>query len=158
MTNAYSTRRQFLGRSGISIGAAALATLLGDEARAEGGFTVPAGLPGLPHFAPKAKRVICLFQSGAPSQMDLFDYKPRLAEFHKQELPDSVRQGHRLTGMTSGQASFPVAASKFKFAQHGGSGMWASELVPHTAKIVDQLCFIRSMYTEAINHDPAITL
>ena len=98
-----------------------------------------------------------MFQSGAPSQMDLFDYKPRLAEFHKQELPASIRMGQRLTGMTSGQTSFPVAASKFKFAQHGQSGMWLSEMLPHTAKIADEICMIRSMYTEAINHDPAIT-
>ncbi|MEI8019753.1 MAG: DUF1501 domain-containing protein, partial [Schlesneria sp.] len=90
-------------------------------------------------------------------QIDLFDYKPRLAEFHKQELPASIRMGQRLTGMTSGQTSFPVAASKFKFAQHGQSGMWLSEMLPHTAKIADEICMIRSMYTEAINHDPAIT-
>jgi hypothetical protein len=109
------------------------------------------------HFAAKAKRVIWLFQSGAPSQMDLFDYKPRMSEFHKQELPDSIRMGQRLTGMTSGQSSFPVVASKFKFAQHGQCGMWLSEMLPHTSKIVDDICLIRSMYTEAINHDPAIT-
>src|SRR5205814_8496807 len=105
----------------------------------------------------KAKRVIWMFQSGAPSQMDLFDYKPRLAEFHKQELPASIRMGQRLTGMTSGQSSFPVVASKFKFAQHGQSGMWLSEMLPHTSKIADEICLIRSMHTEAINHDPAIT-
>jgi uncharacterized protein (DUF1501 family) len=144
------TRRHFFGRSATGLGAAALASLIGREADA-------AAAPSLPHAIAKAKRVIWLFQSGAPSQMDLFDYKPRLAEFHKQELPDSIRMGQRLTGMTSGQKSFPVAASKFKFAQHGECGMWLSEMLPHTAKIADEMCLIRSMHTEAINHDPAIT-
>ena len=144
------TRRSFFGRSATGLGAAALASLLGRDAMANPG-------PAISHFAPKAKRVIWMFQSGAPSQIDLFDYKPRLAEFHKQELPASIRMGQRLTGMTSGQTSFPVAASKFKFAQHGQSGMWLSEMLPHTAKIADEICMIRSMYTEAINHDPAIT-
>ena len=101
--------------------------------------------------------MIWLFQSGAPSQIDLFDYKPQMAAYHKQELPDSIRKGQRLTGMTSGQASFPVVASKFKFAQHGQCGTWMSEMLPHTSGIVDDICLIRSMYTEAINHDPAIT-
>jgi hypothetical protein len=111
----------------------------------------------LPHFKPRAKRVIYLFQSGAPSQMDLFDYKPKLADLRGTELPDSIRQGQRLTGMTSRQSSFPVAPSKFKFAQHGKSGAWISELMPHTAKVADELCFIKSLHTEAINHDPAVT-
>ncbi|MBC7855518.1 MAG: DUF1501 domain-containing protein [Pirellulaceae bacterium] len=111
----------------------------------------------LPHFKPRAKRVIYLFQSGAPSQMELFDYKPKLAELRGTELPDSIRQGQRLTGMTSRQSSFPVAPSKFKFAQHGKSGAWVSELMPHTAKVADDLCFIKSLHTEAINHDPAVT-
>jgi hypothetical protein len=111
----------------------------------------------LPHFPPKAKRIIYLFQSGAPSQMELFDYKPRLVEFRGTELPDSIRMGQRLTGMTSTQSTFPVAPSLFQFAQHGNSGAWVSELMPHTAKIADQLCFIKSMHTEAINHDPAVT-
>ena len=115
------------------------------------------GLPGLPHLPPRAKRVIYLFQSGAPSQFESFDYKPKLAQLQKTELPDSVRMGQRLTGMTSGQASFPVAGSKFSFAQHGEGGTWISELFPHIAKQADRLCVIRSMYTEAINHDPAIT-
>ncbi|MCC6510186.1 MAG: DUF1501 domain-containing protein [Pirellulaceae bacterium] len=110
-----------------------------------------------PHFAPKAKRVIYLFQSGGPSHLEMLDYKPRLPELHGQELPDSIRQGQRLTGMTSGQKSFPVVAPKFKFEQHGNSGTWLSELLPHTGRIVDQLCLVRSMHTEAINHDPAIT-
>lgn len=144
------TRRLFFGKTATGVGAAALASLLGKDAAAN------SVLP-LSHFAPKAKRVIWMFQSGAPSQMDLFDYKPKLAEFHKQELPASIRMGQRLTGMTSGQASFPVAASKFKFAQHGECGMWLSEMLPHTAKIADEICLIRSMHTEAINHDPAIT-
>ncbi len=114
-------------------------------------------MPGLPHFAPKAKRVIYLFQSGAPSQLDLFDYKPQLAKTHGTDLPDSIRNGQRLTAMTAGQTSFPVAQSIFKFAQHGQSGAWLSELLPHTAKIADDLCFIKSMHTEQINHDPAVT-
>ncbi|MEZ6114079.1 MAG: DUF1501 domain-containing protein [Pirellulaceae bacterium] len=101
--------------------------------------------------------MIYLFQSGAPSQMDLFDYKPKLAGLMGSELPDSVRQGQRLTGMTASQASFPIAPSKFKFARHGAAGAWVSELLPHTAKVADELCFVRSMHTEAINHDPAIT-
>ena len=144
------TRRHFFRRSATGLGAVALSSLVGQGASAS------SNLP-LSHFAAKAKRVIWLFQSGAPSQMDLFDYKPRLAEFHKQELPASIRMGQRLTGMTSGQASFPVVASKFKFSQHGQCGMWLSEMLPHTAKIVDEISLIRSMYTEAINHDPAIT-
>jgi hypothetical protein len=153
------TRRHFFGHGATGIGTAALASLVCPELFAGAGEKAgTSGLPGLPHFAPKAKRVIYLFQSGAPSQIDLFDYKPRLAEFHKQELPDSIRQGQRLTGMTSGQKSFPVAASKFKFTQHGQAGIWLSELLPHTAKIADELCLIRSMHTDAINHDPAITL
>jgi len=152
----------------LGLGTAALASLLSenaraDDARAEKGrpganpASATGGLPDLPHFAPRAKRVIYLFQSGAPSQLDLFDYKPELAKYQGTELPDSVRRGQRLTGMTSRQGSFPIAASKYKFAQHGASGAWMSELLPHTAKVADELCFIRSMHTEAINHDPAIT-
>lgn len=141
-------RRVFLDRSATGLGAAALASLLGQSA---------VGNPQLPQAMARAKRVIWLFQSGAPSQIDLFDYKPRLAEFHKQELPDSIRMGQRLTGMTSGQKNFPVAASKFKFARHGQSGMWLGETLPHTARIADDICVIKSMFTEAINHDPAIT-
>ena len=108
-------------------------------------------------FAPKAKRVIYLFQSGAPSQMDLFDYKPELKDQFDQDLPEEIRNGQRLTGMTSGQARFPVAPSTFNFNQHGEGGAWISELMPHLAGVADKLCFIKSMYTEAINHDPAIT-
>src|SRR5438477_7062996 len=143
------TRRYFFGKASAGLGIAALSSLLkADEAT---------GLPGLPHFAPTAKRVIYLFQSGAPSQMELFDYKPKLKDLRATELPESIRQGQRLTGMTAAQSSFPVAPSLFNFAQHGNSGAWVSELMPHTAKIVDQLCFIKSMHTEAINHDPAVT-
>jgi hypothetical protein len=152
------TRRHFFGRSAAGIGIAALATLLNEDLPAfPGTRTATGGLPGLPHFSAKAKRVIYLFQSGAPSQMDLFDYKPALRNRRGSELPDSIRRGQRLTGMTATQASFPVAPSRFRFARHGRSGAWLSELLPHTARVVDDLCFIRSMHTEAINHDPAIT-
>ena len=143
------TRRYFFGKASAGLGIAALSSLL--QADDVG------GLPGLPHFPPTAKRVIYLFQSGAPSQMELFDYKPRLKDLTGTELPDSVRSGQRLTGMTSGQTSFPVAASLFRFEQHGKSGAWVSELMPHVAKVADDLCFVKSMYTEAINHDPAVT-
>lgn len=149
-------RRSFLGRTATVAGAAALATLAAREGVA--GAKTPAGAgTAAPHFAPKAKRVIYLFQSGGPSHLELFDYKPALAKLHGSELPDSIRQGQRLTGMTSGQKSFPVIAPKFSFAQHGRSGAWISELLPHTARIVDDLCIVRSVNTEAINHDPAIT-
>jgi uncharacterized protein (DUF1501 family) len=143
------TRRQFLGRASTGIGAAALASLLNPQASAS---------PGLSHFAPKAKRVIWLTQAGAPSQLDLFDYKPGLREQFDKDLPDSVRNGQRVTGMTSGQARFPIAPSVFAFKQHGNAGHWLSELLPHTASLADDLCIIRSMNTEAINHDPAMTM
>ena len=146
------TRRQFVSRAGTGVGAAALASLLNPRLFAAGGPN------GLPHFAPKAKRVIWLTQSGAPSQLDLFDYKPQLASWFDKDLPDSVRDGQRLTGMTSNQTRFPIAPSIFKFAQYGQSRMWISELLPHTAKIADELCVVRSMHTEAINHDPGMTL
>src|SRR5215467_8563198 len=153
-----TTRRHFFGRASTGLGAAVLASLLNDDLRgAETVANPEGGLPGLPHFPPKAKRVIYLFQGGAPSQIELFDYKPRLNDLRGSELPDSVRQGQRLTGMTAAQASFPVVPSLFKFAQYGNSGAWVSELMPHTTKVVDDLCFIKSMYTEAINHDPAVT-
>jgi hypothetical protein len=152
------TRRHFFGRASTGLGTAVLATLLNDDLRGAEALANPdGGLPDLPHFAPKAKRVIYLFQGGAPSQMELFDYKPRLYDLRGTELPDSIRQGQRLTGMTSTQSSFPVVPSLFKFAQYGKSGAWVSELMPHTAGVVDQLCFIKSMFTEAINHDPAVT-
>lgn len=140
------TRRQFLGSS--SVGMAAFSSLLAAEG------AVP---PLLLRTAPRAKRIIYLFQSGGPSQIDLFDPKPQLARFRGQDLPDSIRRGQRLTGMTANQATFPTAPSIFKFAQHGESGAWLSELLPYTARVADDLCFIKSMHTEQINHDPAIT-
>src|SRR5260221_1194178 len=146
------TRRQFFSRSAKGIGAAALASLLGRSL-----FAAEGGVLGQPHFAPKAKRVIYLFMHGGPSQVDLFDHKPGLRALHGQELPASVRGTQRLTGMTSGQKSLPVTASAFQFARHGQCGAWMSELLPHIAGVVDDLCFIRSMHTEAINHDPAVT-
>jgi hypothetical protein len=153
------TRRQLFGRLSTGIGGAALAALLKNDLLAQepARDTKTGGLVGLPHFAPKAKRVIFLHQSGGPSQLDLFDYKPGLSKYQGVDLPASVRMGQRITGMTSGQASFPVTPSIFKFAQHGKSGAWVSELLPHTAKIVDDLTIIKSMNTDAINHDPAIT-
>jgi hypothetical protein len=149
------SRRTFLRQSAGGIGLAALSQLLANPAQAATAG-VP-GLPGLPHFAPKAKRIIYLFQSGAPSQMDLFDPKPELEKRRGEDLPASIRMGQRLTTMTSGQSTFPVAPSLFKFAQHGQSGMWFSELMPHMSKLADDWCMIRSVHTEAINHDPAIT-
>jgi len=144
------TRRYFFGKAAAGLGTAALASLLqADESSG--------AMPGVPHFPPTAKRVIYLFQSGAPSQMDLFDYKPRLRDLAKTELPDSIRGGQRLTGMTSGQTSFPVAPSIFPFQQYGNSGAWVSSLMPNLAKVSDDLCFVKSMYTEAINHDPGVT-
>jgi uncharacterized protein DUF1501 len=153
------TRRQFFGRTAAGIGTAALASLLCPEAfgaPAPSGSSLHGALKAL-HFPPKAKRVIYLFQSGAPSHIDLFDYKPKLKEHHGEELPGSVRMGQRITGMTSGQKSFPCVAPMFEFAQHGKSGAWLSELLPHTGEIADDLCIIKSMHTEAINHDPGIT-
>src|SRR5207302_3412741 len=152
-------RRVFFARSGFSLGAVALGSLLGRD-MAQGASATPApagGFPVLPHFAGSAKRVIYLFQSGGPSQMDLFDYKPALKERRGQELPGSIRMGQRLTGMTATQDTLPVAPSIFKFAQYGKSGTWISELMPYTAKLADDLCFIKSMNTDAINHDPAVT-
>ena len=154
------TRRHFFGLGSTGIGAAVLSSLLSDDLCAAAPRTdspETSGLPGLPHFAPKAKRVIYLFQSGGPSQMDLFDYKPKLDDMRATELPASIRQGQRLTGMTATQTSFPVAPSIFKFKQHGESGAWVSDLLPHTAKVADNLSFIKSMNTTAINHDPAVT-
>ncbi|MGD9855653.1 MAG: DUF1501 domain-containing protein [Planctomycetaceae bacterium] len=155
------TRRHFFGRTATGIGTAALASLLNPELFAATPAALSSqpstGVLGTTHFPAKAKRVIYLLMAGAPAQMDLFDYKPKLDELFDTDLPDSVRQGQRLTTMTSGQARFPIAPSKFKFAQHGQSGAWVSELLPHTASVADELCFIKSMYTEAINHDPAIT-
>src|SRR6516162_2287379 len=152
----HETRRQFFASAGFSLGTAALASL--GLSRARGANTTTAAAPKtLQHFAAKAKHVIYLHMVGRPPQMDLYDYKPKMGEFYDKDLPDSVRMGQRLTTMTSGQARFPIAPSKFKFKQHGKSGMWVSELLPWTAKMVDDMCFIRSMHTEAINHEPAIT-
>jgi len=153
------TRRQFFSRTSTGIGVAALSSLLNPElfAAMTELNSKTGGLPDLPHFTPKAKRVIFLHQSGAPSQIELFDYKPKLRKYHGTELPDSVRRGQRITGMTSGQSSLPVAAPIFKFDQAGNSGAYLSELLPHHSKIVDDICIIRTMNTEAINHDPAIT-
>jgi len=152
-------RRTFL--QGAGLGVAALAGLLAQESY---GISLPSdakkrigGLKNVPHFAPKANRVIYLLQSGAPSHLDLFDYKPQLAARHGEDLPDSIRNGQRLTGMTSGQAKFPVAPTIFKFERHGQTGTHLTELLPYTAKIIDELTFIYSMNTDAINHDPAVT-
>ncbi len=147
--NLMLTRRSFFSQLGL--GTAALASLLN-----EGGFA-QSGEIKAPHFAPKAKRVIYLFQAGGPSQLDLFDYKPGLEKLRAQNLPDSVRGGQRLTGMSAHQTSFPTAPSVYKFAQHGQSGAWFSELLPHMSKIADDVTFIKSMHTEQINHDPAVT-
>jgi hypothetical protein len=152
-------RRRFLTRASLGIGSLALGSLLGAEKLfARSPSPEPGDGPlGLPHFLPKAKRVIYLFQSGGPSQLDLFDYKPKLVDMHGKELPDSIRGGQRLTGMSADQSSFPVASSVFNFKQYGESRAWVSELMPYTAEMVDELCFIKSMHTEQINHDPAIT-
>ena len=150
------TRRFFLGKTAKGLGGMALASLLNRNllASPQNGY----GLSGLPHFAPKAKRIIYLFQSGGPSQLELFDYKPNLNALHGEEVPASVFNGQRLTGMTAGQSSFPVARSIYDFEQVGQSGLWMNtELMPHLSKVADELCIIKSMHTDAINHDPAIT-
>jgi hypothetical protein len=149
-------RRAFLHRSALGIGGMALGSLLGNACNSSDTST-DAILANLPHFAPKAKRVIYLFQSGAPSQLELFDWKPKLREMQGQELPASIRMGQRLTGMTANQARFPLAGARVDFNQHGQSGSWFSELLPYTAAIADDLCVIKTMHTEAINHDPAVT-
>ena len=155
------TRRQFFGRSAMGLGTAALASLLGREGWAAVGATPGrpkfGGLPDLPHFAPKAKRVIYLFQNGAPSHVDLFDYKPKLREWHGRQIPDSLTGGKRFSTMTGDQVARPVLGEITKFAQHGKCGAWVSDFLPRTAEIVDDLCFVKSMYTEAVNHAPAIT-
>ncbi len=151
----YESRRQFLTRGVSVVGYAALASILGRGVTAAP-TQAKGGLPDLPHFAPKAKRIIYLHMVGGPPQMDLYDYKPVMNQWYDKDLPDTVRKGQRLTTMTSGQARFPIAPSKYKFAQHGKNGMWVSELLPWTSKMVDDMCFIRSMHTEAINHEPAI--
>ncbi len=153
------TRRQFFTRGANALGMAALASLLGEGSSARAATLGAEGFTGAvgPHFAPKAKHVIYLHMVGGPPQMDLFDYKPQMQEYFDKDLPDSIRMGQRLTTMTSGQKRFPIAPSKFKFAQYGQNGMWISELLPNLAKNADDICFIRSMHTEAINHEPAIS-
>jgi hypothetical protein len=156
------TRRNFFGDCGLRLGSVALAMFMG---RSSSGGQAPAAssgrayppLPGLPHFPPKAKALIYLHMNGAPSQIDLWDYKPKLADFFDKELPGSVRGGQRITTMTSGQSRFPVAPSKFKFARHGRCGTWVSEILPHTAKVVDEIALVKTVHTNAINHDPACT-
>src|ERR1700722_16555028 len=160
------TRRYFFNRTGTGIGVAALASLL-DQSRALGSITgsgrasgegqVDHGVLGQPHFPARAKRVIYLSMNGAPSQLESFDYKPKLNDLFDDDLPESVRMGQRITTMTSGQSRLPIAPSIFKFNRHGQSGAWVSELLPHTAKVVDDLAIIRTVNTEAINHDPACT-
>ncbi len=149
-------RRRFLSKLSLGIGSVALGSLLipdlfGSKSDEEMLLT------GLPNFAPKAKRIIYLFQNGAPSQLDLFDYKPKLQEMFGQELPESIRMGQRLTGMTADQKKFPLAGTFFDFQQYGQAKAWMSSLLPYTSKVVDDLCFVKSIYTEAINHDPALT-
>ncbi len=152
------TRRHFFQQGGLGLGTAALGSLMGVSGAASVRAASPTGgQPGLPHFAPKAKRAIYLFMAGAPAQMDLLDYKPLMNTMFDKDLPESIRMGQRLTTMTSGQARFPIAPSIYKFRQHGAGGAWVSELLPHTAGVVDELSIIRSVHTEAINHDPAIT-
>ena len=151
-----SNRRRFLSRLSLGLGSAALGSLLVPDLFS--GDSSDSGLaPGIPHFAPKAKRVIYLFQNGAPSQLELFDYKPRLREMMGQDLPSSIRGNQRLTGMTANQTAFPMVGSFANFQQHGESRNWISDLLPYTSKVVDDICVIRSLHTEAINHDPALT-
>jgi hypothetical protein len=158
------TRRQFFGHTGLRLGGLALASMMGRANAATSASTAAAAaahihpaLAGFPHFAPKAKRLIYLHMNGGPSQLDLFDYKPQLAEQFDKDLPDSIRNGQRITTMTSGQSRLPVAPTMFKFAQHGNSGMWISELLPKIAEIVDDIALIKTVNTTAINHDPACT-
>ncbi|MSU61123.1 MAG: DUF1501 domain-containing protein [Pedosphaera sp.] len=150
------TRRHFFGRAAAGLGTAALGSLL-NPSLLNAASDASASLLRKTHFAPKAKRVIYLFMAGGPAQMELLDYKPELQKLHNQELPESIRMGQRITTMTSGQKAFPVVRPIFKFAQHGKCGAWVSELLPHTSSIVDDICVIKSVHTEAINHDPAIT-
>ncbi len=164
---ALHTRRQFFGRSAMGVGTAALASLLGRDAFAASPPLSPSlplpvrrsvpGLPDLPHFAPKAKRVIYLFQNGAPSHVDLFDYKPKLREWHGKQIPDEVAGGKRFSTMTGNQTARPVLGEISKFSQHGKSGAWVSDFLPQIASISDDLCFVKSLHTEAVNHAPAIT-
>src|ERR1700676_5170325 len=152
------SRRQFMGRGVNAVGWAALASLLGETAGRAGETSGPDPAPPKTEQPAKAKQVIYLHMVGGPAQMDLFDYKPKMNDFYDKDLPESIRQGQRLTTMTSGQARFPIAPSKFKFAQHGQNGRWVSDLLPWKAKMTDRMTFVRSMHTEAINHEPAICL
>ncbi len=149
-----AARRRFLAGAGMGLGAAALGALLADDGTAATGDGPDEAAP---HFAPRAKRIIYLFQSGAPSQIELFDPKPELLKRRDEDLPESVRRGQRLTAMTSGQARFPLVPSMFEFARRGACGMEMSELLPHLGRAADDLCLVRSLFTEAINHDPAVT-
>src|SRR3954451_22573690 len=154
------TRRQSSASSGLRMGGLALAMMGGKSLAIERETTAERmhpGLPGLPHFPPKAKAIIYLHMNGGPAQLDTWDYKPKLSEFFDKDLPDSIRNGQRITTMTSGQARFPVAPSMFKFEQHGNCGRWVSELLPHTARCVDDLALVKSVHTNAINHDPPCT-
>jgi hypothetical protein len=160
-------RRNFLTKTSLGIGAVALGSLIGKNLLGKVASTMAAEgsaasleeeiLRAIPHFAPKAKRVVYLFMSGGPSQIETFDYKPKLVDMFGQALPDSVRQGQRLTSMSSNQSILPIVPSIYKFNQHGQSQTWISEMLPHTAEVVDDLCIIKSIHSEAINHDPAIT-
>jgi hypothetical protein len=149
-------RRHFLSKVSLGLGSVALGSLLIPDLF-KGGVDTAMQVPGLPHFAPKAKRIIYLFQNGAPSQLESFDYKPLLNKMAGKDLPESIRNGQRLTGMTSNQTKFPLVGSHFSFSQYGKNGTWVSELFPNMAKIVDEMCIVKSMHTEAINHDPALT-
>ena len=151
------TRRQFFGSTGIRLGSLALAQLLGNASAATTSNRVQPALPNFPHHTPKAKAVIYIHMSGGPSQLDMWDYKPELQKYYNQELPKSVRGDQRITTMTSGQGKLPVAPSIFKFAKHGQCGRWVSELLPHTAKVVDDIALLKTVHTSAINHDPACT-
>lgn len=157
--NLLQTRRAFFGQSGMRLGGLALGMLMGQRAVSgqQPAPRVHPPLPGFPHFPPKAKAVIYLHMNGAPAQMDLWDYKPQLQRYFNEQLPESVRMGQRLSTMTSGQARHPVAPSKFKFHRHGQCGTWVSELLPHTAQLVDDIALVKTVHTNAINHDPACT-
>ena len=150
-------RRKFLSGLSVGLGSVALGSLLMPDLFKSATEEEAAFLPGIPHFAPKAKRVIYLFQNGAPSQLETFDYKPQLVKMMGQDLPESIRGTQRLTGMTSNQKKFPLVGSFYKFNQYGQSGAWVSEMFPHIGSIVDDICVIKTMHTEAINHDPALT-
>lgn len=159
-------RRNFLTKTSMGLGALALGTLFGSDGFSQIKNAMASGstatleeeiLRAIPHIAPKAKRIVFLFMAGGPSQLETFDYKPKLYDMVGQGLPDSIRQGQRLTSMSSNQSILPIVPSQYKFNQHGKSQTWISELLPHTAQVVDDLCIIKSLYTEAINHDPAIT-